>query len=305
MAKNKATRKKKYLVFIDTNVFLDFYKVHEKARLSMFQHLSRIRNDIITTEQVAMEYSKNRQKVLFDSQQRLKSPDKPPVPAFLLEAKGTKGFQAAHKGMVEGARRVKKRLKEVLQHPTAKDPVYQAAQEIFHADIPYNLRRPDPLRFTIRRRARKRFLLGYPPRKDKDNSIGDAINWEWIVHCAKESGRHIIIVSRDSDYGISFDGSSYINDWLLEELRERTGSPKRQVHLMQSLAETLRLLGVSVTPAEEREEERTVLRPSFFYKQPLTVRLTEKDLDNLRELRYFLGVDAVREEDAEQEDETT
>jgi hypothetical protein len=77
---------------------------------------------------------------------------------------------------------------------------------------PYNLSRDKEVRFEIRELAQKRFTLGYPPRKQGDQSIGDAINWEWIVRCAEESGSGVVIVTRDSDYGLPIGGKPALND---------------------------------------------------------------------------------------------
>src|SRR5580765_7471463 len=44
-----------------------------------------------------------------------------------------------------------------------------------------------------------------PPRKPNDTSMGDAINWEWIVECAKTLNGSVIIVSRDRDYGVTYN----------------------------------------------------------------------------------------------------
>src|ERR1700720_3909675 len=54
----------------------------------------------------------------------------------------------------------------------------------------------------------RRFLFGCPPRKKNDSSIGDAINWEWIVECANACQAEIHIVSRDTDYGITLEEKS-------------------------------------------------------------------------------------------------
>ena len=96
------------------------------------------------------------------------------------------------------------------------------------------------VRRLIRRQAWRRFMLGYPPRKSGDTSIGDAVNWEWIVQCAKESGNDVVIVSRDSDYGVSMDRVQYLNDWLSEEFKDRV-SRKRSIRLTGRLAEALKL----------------------------------------------------------------
>src|SRR5437763_1762209 len=83
-------------------------------------------------------------------------------------------------------------------------------------------KRSNKVRFTIRNLARKRFALGYPPRKQNATSLGDSINWEWIVHCAINSDdyHNVLIVSRDSDYGVNYEGEATLNDWLYREFKE-------------------------------------------------------------------------------------
>ncbi|MCL9865253.1 PIN domain-containing protein, partial [Ralstonia solanacearum] len=106
--------------------------------------------------------------------------------------------------------------------------------------------------------ARKRFVLGYPPRKQSDTSIGDSINWEWIVQCSKKSGKNVVIVTRDTDYGVAYKDNLYLNDWLRQEFSERV-SKKRQIILTDKLSVALKTVHKSVT-REMEEEENTLLR---------------------------------------------
>jgi hypothetical protein len=105
--------------------------------------------------------------------------------------------------------------------------------------------------------ARRRFLLGYPPRKDKDTSIGDAVNWEWIFECSIKSGRSVIIVSRDEDYGPRADDTSYLNEWLRQEFSERVKN-NSQISLTDSLASALKELKIPVTKAETDAEAKII-----------------------------------------------
>jgi hypothetical protein len=63
--------------------------------------------------------------------------------------------------------------------------------------------------------------------KKGDNSIGDAINWEWIVKCAEQSGKAIIVVSRDTDYGTHYENDSFLDDWLHKEFKERISRKRK------------------------------------------------------------------------------
>ena len=50
------------LIFIDTNILLDFYRVRgPKEDLSILRHIDNNLDRFITTDQVEMEFKKNRQ----------------------------------------------------------------------------------------------------------------------------------------------------------------------------------------------------------------------------------------------------
>lgn len=97
--------------------------------------------------------------------------------------------------------------------------------------------------------------MGYPPRKNDDNSIGDAVHWEWIISCAQNSTKDIIIVTRDSDFGAIVKGESFLNDWLAKEFKERV-SRKRKIFLTDKLATAFKAIKLPVTKAMEEEEAR-------------------------------------------------
>jgi hypothetical protein len=104
-------------------------------------------------------------------------------------------------------------------------------------------------------------MLGYPPRKDDDLSIGDAINWEWIVHYACRSSGHAIIVSRDHDYGRAYGGHVFLNDWLQKEFKERVRS-RGKIVLTNSLSSALKLMDVQVSK-EVIEAEAALVQASM------------------------------------------
>jgi hypothetical protein len=123
------------------------------------------------------------------------------VPSVLLDAQAAKTLIKNHGVTEKKWQESKKRIEKMLTNPSTSDPVYQHLMRIFDYDGDLNLKRTKKLRFTIRNLARKRFALGYPPRKHNATSLGDSINWEWIIHCAINSKdyHNVLIVSRDSD----------------------------------------------------------------------------------------------------------
>lgn len=245
------------LIFIDTNIFLDFYRVRGKdMSLSLLDRIDKNRARIISTDQVQMEYKKNRQKVILKTFQEFKCPQLGTldVPVFLEQAQPAKMIGKSRKEVKAQAKKVMGRMEKVLKSPSRTDPVYKTLQRLFKAGGPYYLSRTNKKRHEIRDLARKRYELGYPPRKDNDTSYGDAINWEWIIECASFSGAGIVIVSRDTDYGRVHSGESILNDWLGQEFKDRV-SRKRKVSLTSRLAEAFKRASIQVTQEEVTQEE--------------------------------------------------
>lgn len=256
------------LIFVDTNILLDFYRVRSGGvGLELLDLIERHKDILITGSQVEMEYKKNRQRVILEALNAQKVPDWSGLssPSFMAKAQPAMQIAKSKKTIMIQQGKLKQRIASVLDAPSRNDPVFKTLQRVFKNPSPYNLTRDKKVRFSIRNLAKKRFILGYPPRKQNDTSIGDAVNWEWIVHCAKESGKDIIIVTRDTDYGVTYDGQFFLNDWLKLEFQERI-SRKRKVILTDRLAQAFKQVAIPVSPAAEKEErdllaEMNVLAP--------------------------------------------
>jgi RNase H-fold protein (predicted Holliday junction resolvase) len=253
-----------YLVFIDTNILLDFYRIRSKdLNESLLSHIDKNHDKIITTMQVEMEFKKNRQQVILESINRIKQPDWSGItpPAFLSTAQPVKTIKRNREELEQQLKKLKKRLEVVLGNPGQNDPVYQTSQRLFKNSSKLNLNRDKRLRKVIRSRALHRFMLGYPPRKNDDISIGDSVNWEWILHCAEEMESNIVIVSRDQDFGVNYSYTNFLNDALLQEFHERI-SKKRKIVLTEKLTYAFKIASVAITKTEERQEEALVAEVS-------------------------------------------
>jgi hypothetical protein len=280
------------LLFIDTNIWLDFYRAQSGAGLKLLNHVEAIKSKIIVTYQLESEFKANRQKVLFGSWSELKAPSGIGLPNIVADAKKTKMLS---KGIRDAQRRVaslKKHLVAVISKPTVHDPVYKVCQRIFHRPgDPIVLRRTDGCKREIRHKAFRRFLHGCPPRKADDVSIGDAFNWEWMVHCAKQQKAELVIVTRDTDFGAIIDGESYLNDHLKQEFQERV-SKRRKIVLCSRLTEALMYFGRRVTQ-KEVQAEAEVMRASD--KESDTDAAREKTYRTVVELLGRSAVEAPRQ----------
>jgi len=290
MAKNKTTKLDAY-IFIDTNILLDFYRIR-RTDISMkyLEEIEKHNDIIISTSQVEMEYKKNRQTAILESIGEVKKINNVnlSVPAIISDAKAVEMIKKSKKDIDDQQKKLKERIEKILTNPGINDPVYKILQKIFSHKSPINLNRENKQRFTIRRLALKRFMLGYPPRKSNDNSIGDSVNWEWIIKCAETSKKHIIIVTRDTDYGSIHENESFLNDWLKQEFRQRI-SQQRKLVLTDKLSKAFKLVEIPVTKEMIEEEENVIKLSSVLYQQKLyrdiLKKLREssfgKDKDNL------------------------
>lgn len=246
-----------FCVFVDTNILLDFYRVRTESGLKLLSSLDTVRDRVITTYQVEMEFKRNRHSAILESLKNLKPPDKLPHAAFLAESQAANKLDAVVDDARKRVKKMRDRLKRVLSGPTVHDPVYQQVQRLFVSESPVRLHRAHEHRRTIKRLALRRFLLGYPPRKRADTSMGDALNWEWIIKVANDCNCHVLVVSRDADFGVEIDGDCYINDWLLQEFRDRV-SIVRKLRLHTRLSSALKDMKVRVAKEAAREEEDAI-----------------------------------------------
>jgi hypothetical protein len=246
------------LIFIDTNILLDFYRIQGRENsLSILKLVDHNHNKIITGRQVEMEYKKNRQKQILKTLDDFKAPNwsNTNPPAFLRAKQAVKGIKKRKVEITRDFKALKKTADAILKNPARNDLVYKTCQRLFKSSSELNLKRTNPIRFEIQSLARERFDLGYPPRKDEDTSIGDAINWEWIVQCAKANDANIILATRDSDYGVI--DKELVNDWLAQEFRERVGGG-RTLSMTSRLTKAFERSGVRVTKKEKNAEEQQI-----------------------------------------------
>ena len=230
-----------------------------------------------------MEFLKNRQKVIMATMKDLKKPDRLSFPPIVANYQSSKTTQSQIDAAIKAHAKVKAKIEAILRNPAHNDPVYKALKRLFEGSGAFTIGREHSDRFRVRNLARKRAILGYPPRKDSDVSIGDAVNWEWIIHCANQSKdlHNVMIVSRDNDYGTSIADEGYINDWLKKEFKERV-SRKRKIVLTQKLTVALKKLDEAIRPEDEQEEIRIIesgKKPTAF---PASSSLI--DIDALRKL---------------------
>lgn len=243
------------LIFVDTNILLDFYRVESNATLQLLDELEAKQAELIFTYKVQVEFKKNRQTVISSALKSMKIPDIPIAsPAFLRDARSLEVIAAERKDIKERVQGLQQRIIRAISDPAMHDPVFQSFQRLHKVPNSLFLAEGATDRRTIERLALRRFLAGYPPRKKEDTSIGDAINWEWMIACCKRECASLVLVSHDSDFGCTINGKSFVNDWLKSEFHSRL-SKRHSIQLVDTLADGLKLLGVKASPEAKADEK--------------------------------------------------
>jgi predicted nucleic acid-binding protein len=62
------------LLFIDTNIWLDFYRARNDTGLKLLKQVEALTDNLIVTYQLESEFKRNRQAVLMESWDNLKPP---------------------------------------------------------------------------------------------------------------------------------------------------------------------------------------------------------------------------------------
>lgn len=89
-----------------------------------------------------------------------------------------------------------------------------------------------------------------------------------MIHCAIEENAELVIVSRDTDYGVMLKQKAYINDHLKQEFQERV-SKKRKILLYNRLTDALKHFNVAVSQKEVDAETDLFADFSIALKQRL------------------------------------
>lgn len=196
-------------VFIDTNVFLSLYAYTDDNIEELKKILALIQKKelkLYISVVVNQEFYRNRDKKIFESLGNLERfSTSLSIPRFVEHHDEAKDLRNLLKE-VEAKRKVlvSKAKQEIISHSLAADKLF------------LELRSSEQLASIsdeIDKAARLRMERGNPP--GKDGSLGDRINWEFLLNKVPD-GEDIHILSRDKDYSSPF-GENIPNSFLFGE----------------------------------------------------------------------------------------
>ena len=207
-------------LFIDTNVLLSFYALNQEDLKELRKLADQVIDKKVTlliTDQIIDEFYRNREQRIDGS---LKSfygqtfnPQLPQVcdhyPAESEQLRGAlKAYEQAHSLMVA-------RLAiDIKAKSLQTDQIIRSFFEHGHKVV---------LDQAIIDRARLRMAVGNPP--GKNNSLGDAINWECLLQVVPDQ-TDLFLISGDKDYSSPL-GDDELSGFLRDEWERRKQSKIR------------------------------------------------------------------------------
>lgn len=231
-------------IFIDTNIFLDFYRSNNDT-LKLLDIIDEYFDSIILTEQVIIEFARSREAVIRDVKK-----------SFLSES-SLQQFSSSFlhsfpefKSLItlkEEYNRQQKEVKEIIDKAIifqGEDPVAR----FFNRFVNHCNSNDSILHTTheIYNRAYSRKMIGNPPSSNNKYTIGDEVNWETILANVRDN---LIIVGRDNAYQDNINFLSF-------NFHQITG--KQIVTLTGKISDALQLIGAPESPELKAAEQRMV-----------------------------------------------
>ena len=224
-------------IYIDTNVFLDFYQ-SATDRMGIFQELRARVDCIVVPEQTVREFRRNRAARLIHLADQVEKSANVNVhtTAIVRELPDFKNWVDARDAVKRHARAIATQLRTWARDESS-DPVYQEFVKLYvHGTT---MSTPD----DALAKAQQRKLLGDPPTSPDKHTVGDEVIWETLLALCDDD---LIIVSRDRTF--------LDNESLLKSEYKIEG--KRQLlAVTDSLSHALKLVGKPSPPIEKAEKE--------------------------------------------------
>lgn len=196
-------------LFIDTNILLSFYALNHEDLLELNKLIDAIDRQQITlliTQQLIDEFNRNREQRIDGAIKSLRNqtfnPQFPQLcedyPAVEILRSTLKQYEQAHTSLTNQI------LTDIKSKNLKADRIVQSL---------FSLGKQLTAHPNILDRARFRMGVGNPP--GKNNSLGDAINWECLLD-ETPAGEDLFFITGDKDYCSALNEDEF-NDFLLNE----------------------------------------------------------------------------------------
>lgn len=254
-----------FKIFIDTNIFFDFYRYNKNDNISNLKNEFRKYYDhFVNTRQSYDEFFRNRERTINDFIQTLNGQINPLYDGnFLSSLDGFKDYYDNMKLANKSIQAMKEKCNELI-FDSEKDPVY-SLYSLF-CNVIYE-RTESTVDSAIKRK-----YIGNPPTSNKTTCC-DEIIWESILANCKDN---LIIVTRDKTYHENYN-------FLKNEYKEKTG---KELMIVELISEAICLLGdIPSSNLEIIEKnilfEKEVLEYETYHEKSNWVSIIYEALQNL------------------------
>ncbi len=253
-------------IFLDTNIYLDYFRATTADRLEPLRKLAELvkgnKVTLLLPEQTINEYRRGRRKVAEEKREYLMQSVNS-APNVHLIGKSSRKVRALSKNIAKTKESFKNLIKE---HDDEIERERTEADKIIKQLFKKALLLPDNP--EVLEKAHRRYLRGNPPRKN-DHSYGDAIAWETIL--ANSTSNALTIISNDSDYAEKQKGNKALNSFLKSEWTKASPYP---ITLFDSLAEFINRFNKKETIKKEvvdREKTYADSVSAAAWRSPITL----------------------------------
>lgn len=260
-----------FKIFIDTNIFLDFYRYNKNDNISNLKdEFKKYFEYFINTKQSYDEFFRNREKTINEFIDTLKSQINPLYDGNFLSS--LNGFEDYYENMKLANKSIKCMIDKCseLIFDFEKDPVYSLYLLFCHNTY-------DRTRDIIDR-AIKRKYIGNPPTSNKSTCC-DEIIWESILENCHDD---LIIVTRDKTFNENYN-------FLKNEYNEKNG---KKLLIVELISDAIRLLGDDPSNNLETIEknillEKEVLEYEVYHEKSNWVNIVYEALQSLGGVAYL------------------
>ncbi|WP_157201672.1 PIN domain-containing protein [Massilia sp. Root418] len=224
------------LIYIDTNVYLDFYQAAHDS-IAVFDELHEVRENLVITEQTGQEFARNRNSRLAQLAGNIMKSNSmnPYTVSVVRETPEYKEWLAAKKVAESAVKKLAARIETWILDED-QDPVTKGIKKLI-GEMNYYVTNAEVIE-----KAKLRKILGNPPTSPDKYTIGDELIWETLL---EQCDKDLIIVSRDK---------TFLENYGM--LRAEYDSKIRKlVGVTDSLSNALKIIGKPAVAIAKAEKE--------------------------------------------------
>jgi hypothetical protein len=225
------------IIYIDTNVYLDFYQ-SAKDRLAIFEEIEKFAENIVLTEQTFWEFLRNRNSRLAILANDIAKSVASNIhtTAIVREMPEFSEIDKAQKQIKDLSKKIRNNLLSWKEDASA-DPVFLAFERILHKAKYFKTTE------TGYSRAKRRKYIGNPPTSPDKHTIGDELIWETLLESCKED---LAIVSRDQ---------TFLTNLTMLKVEFETNTGKKLLLVTDDISKALKSIGQESPRLEIAEQE--------------------------------------------------